>query len=115
MIEHIYDYRKKDFYTFREFSNLYQIPNVDFLKYRSLISCIPNSWKLKLKEEKINTNAQVNILETILKSKHVNKLLYSIQLSSMKISEKKSEKKWEDQVSKYQMEKSIYQLHKINN
>ena len=97
LIEHIYDYRKKDFYNFRDFSNLYQIPNADFFKYNSILSSIPRCWKLKLKEENINTNKQTSILEKVLKSKHVNKLLYSVQLNRNTDSETKSEKKWQDQ------------------
>ena len=97
LIEHIYDYRKKDFYNFMDISNLYQIPNADFLKYNALLSCIPNTWKLKLKEETINTKREENNLELILKSKHVNRLLYSIQIKNTKTNEKKSEQKWEEQ------------------
>ena len=81
VINYKYDYTKKDFYNFRDFSNLYQIPNADFLKYNSILSLIPRCWKLKLKEENINTNKQTSILEKVLKSKHVNKLLYSVQLN----------------------------------
>ena len=80
-----------------DISNLYQIPNADFLKYNALLSCIPNTWKLKLKEETINTKREENNLELILKSKHVNRLLYSIQIKNTKTNEKKSEQKWEEQ------------------
>ena len=50
LIEHIYNYRKKDFYILRDFSNLYQIPNADFLKYNSIQSSIPKCTKLKLRD-----------------------------------------------------------------
>ena len=50
-IEHIYDYRKNEFYQFKYFLELYDLPNQSFLFYTSLISSIPREWKTKLKAE----------------------------------------------------------------
>lgn len=50
-IEHIYDYRKKDFYDFREFINLYDLPPSNVLYYNSIVLCIPKEWKDMLKNE----------------------------------------------------------------
>ena len=36
-IEQIYDYRKKDFYDFRDFSNIYGLPHKHFLFYTSIV------------------------------------------------------------------------------
>ena len=81
LIESIYDYRVKQFYTFEYFSNLYDIPNSEFLKYISLIAAIPNDMKRKLKSEQINAgNNNSSFIDVIRKSKHANKLFYNLQL-----------------------------------
>ena len=45
LIEHLYDYRTHEFYTFTKFTDLYELPNYSFLLYMSLISSIPQKWK----------------------------------------------------------------------
>ena len=76
-IEHIYDFRKKEFYNFNELINLYDLPKRYFLFYNSIISCISKEWKLKLKNENIiNIQRPETFLNKTLKSKHVNKFLY---------------------------------------
>ena len=93
-IEHIYDYRKKDFYDFREFINLYDLPPSNFLYYNSIVSSIPKEWKDMLKNETINNLAEDKPLKQLLKSKHANKYLYDIQMQNEKMPKSKSEEKW---------------------
>ena len=93
-IEHIYDYRKNDFFDFRDFINVYELPNKYFLFYTSIVSCIPKEWKLTLKNENIKVQANESLFKQLLKSKHVNKYLYDFQLKSENIPKAKSEESW---------------------
>jgi len=54
-IEHIYDYRNKQFFSLNEIYNLYNVPQTDFLIYYQLTTCIPYQWKVKLNLKKFNT------------------------------------------------------------
>ena len=75
-IEHLYDFRKKEFYNFNELINLYDLPKRYLLFYNTIISCISKEWKLKLKNENIiNIQQPETLLNKTLKSKHVNKFL----------------------------------------
>ena len=47
-IEHIYDYRNKQFFNFNKIYNLYNVPQTDFFIYYQLTTCIPYQWKGKL-------------------------------------------------------------------
>ena len=53
-IEHIYDFRIKQFYTIEQLKNLYIIPQNDFLKYHNIVSNIKSEWKSKSKNEECN-------------------------------------------------------------
>ena len=53
LIEHLFDYRRKTFYNFNDFKDLYQIDAGDFLLHTSILHSIPNKWKLILKTENI--------------------------------------------------------------
>ena len=50
-IEHIYDYKIKQFCNFEELQNLYDISDKDFLKYYHIVNNIHENWKALLKEE----------------------------------------------------------------
>ena len=93
-IEQIFDYRKKEFYTFQEFSDLYTLPNNNCFKYNQIVSSIPKEWKTRLKAENINTHHSNSLLEKLLKSDHVNKMLYTFQLNNLKREPIKAEDKW---------------------
>ena len=47
-IEHIFNYRNKHFHTFTELQELYDLPRSEFLKYHTLVGCIPKCWKEKM-------------------------------------------------------------------
>ena len=80
-IEHIYDYRKKDFYSFQKLNELYLKPFNDFLKYKQIVSSIPKEWKIRLKKKKkINPQQNDTVFNKLLKSNKVNKMLYNFQL-----------------------------------
>ena len=51
LIEHISDFRIRQFYTFEQLQNLYSISRNDFLKYHTIVSNIKTEWNNKLKEE----------------------------------------------------------------
>ena len=110
-IEHIYDYRKKEFYQFKDFLELYDLPNQSFLFYTSLISSIPREWKTKLKTESINFQMKDTLLTKILKSKQTNKFLYNYQLQKDNKTPIKAEQKWKTIFNNSELNwKSIYML-----
>ena len=108
-IEHIFDYRKKEFYTFQEFSDLFTLPYNNFLKYIQIISCIPNEWKTLLKSENISTRQPTSLLGKLFKSDHVNKMLYMFQLKKLKREQIKAVEKWSKDIDKIDINwKNIY-------
>ena len=110
-IEHIYDYRKKEFFQFKDFIELYDLQNQSFLFYASLISCVPREWKTKLKTESINVQNKDTLLTKILKSKQTNKILYNFQLQKDNKTPVKSEQKWKTTFNNSELNwKSIYTL-----
>ena len=110
-IEHIYDYRKKEFYNFNQLIELYRIPSNDFLKYNQLVSSIPKEWKIRLKTENIIYLEDQSIFDKVLKSEHVNKLLYVYQLKKENLPEIKQHKKWEIDINKNEIDwKNIYKI-----
>ena len=83
-IEHIYDYRKNEFYQFKDFLELYDLPNQSFLFYTSLISSIPRKWKAKLKSESINFQMIDTLLTKLFKSKQTNKIFIQFSITEGK-------------------------------
>ena len=81
-IEHIYDYRLKEFYRFQQTIELYSISPNDYLKYNQLISSIPKEWKTNLKTENIILQTNHTLFNKLLKRDHVNRLLYTHQLKN---------------------------------
>ena len=94
LIKHIFDYRTKDFYSFKDMVYIFNIPETDFLKYNSLKYSIPKKLKLLLNETNINQEARSSLLENMVNSKQVNKLFYTHQLKSKPLDTIKSEIKW---------------------
>ena len=95
LIEHIYDFRKKEFYNFNELLSLYDLPKKYFLFYNSLISSISKEWKSKLKvENEYNYQRKETLLHKTLNKRHVNKFLYQQQLQKEEIADIKHESKW---------------------
>ena len=52
--------------------------------YNQIISSIPKEWKTRLKAENINTHHSNSLLDKLLKSDHVNKMLYTFQFNNLK-------------------------------
>ena len=112
-IESIYDYRIKKFYTFEHFSNLYNIPNNEFLKFNSLISAIPKYMKAKLENEQIDggNNDTYKFIDKVRKSKHVNKLAYNCQLKQETDEHIIQKIRWEEEFPEKSFNwKNIYML-----
>jgi len=65
-IEHIYDYRNKQLFSFNEIHNLYNVPQTYFLMYYQLTTCIKYQWKVKLKPEEIQYNAPEYLFEKLI-------------------------------------------------
>ena len=82
LIEHIYDFRKRDFFSFNDIINVYDIPKHYFLFYHTLVSSIPVEWKHQLKTEIMNISRKDTLLIKSLKQKHVSKYLYKHQLQN---------------------------------
>ena len=99
-IEHIFDSRLKIFFTFQHMKTTYNLNTSDFLKYHTLIQSIPQSWKIKLKNENNqNNDIKNNLLEQISKLKSANKYFYNKQLN--KVAENlviKPHVKWEQEM-----------------
>ena len=108
-IEHIYDYRTKEFYTFTKIIELYNVSRNDYLKYNQLITAIPKEWKVRLKTEDIITNQDQTLLSKLLKCVQVNKLLYNFQLKKQEIPEFTQHNKWKLDLNKNEINwKQIY-------
>ena len=80
LIKHIYDYRVKDFYSFKDMMFIFNIPETDFLIYSSLKHNIPKEYKSLLMQSNVNLEIPTSILEIMINSKQVNKTLYSYQM-----------------------------------
>ena len=52
-IKHMYDFRKRSFYSFQDIINLYEKDKADFIKYHQIVKSIPLEWKHRLKENDI--------------------------------------------------------------
>ena len=65
-IEHIYDFRKKEFFKFSEIVDLYDLSHKYFLFYNSLVASILTEWKVKLKTEMMNIQRPKTLLMTSL-------------------------------------------------
>ena len=109
LIEHIYDFRKKDFYNFTELSNLYNLPQKYFLFYNSLVSSISQEWKSKLKLESTYTQTHKSLLQKYIKKKHINKYLYDKLLLSDEHMDIKHQNKWSNEFEEEDLKcKDIY-------
>ena len=60
---------------------MYNIPRWDYLKYYSLLACIPNEIKFALKNEQINVQTNETFFNKLKKIKQVNKYMYKHQKS----------------------------------
>ena len=65
-----------------------------FLKYLSLIQCIPSNWKTNLKHEKRDYPDGESILQNLLKVKQTNKYVYNTLLKKEEVEISKAEQKW---------------------
>ena len=96
-IEHIYDYRKREFYQFKDFSELYGIQPSAFLKYHQLLSSIPKTWKENLKTENINPVNESYLFDDMMKKKtQIIRFLYSYQVKNLPTVNIKPHLKWNE-------------------
>ena len=65
-----------------------------FLKYLSLIQCIPSNWKANLKHANRAYPGGENIFKKILTVKETNKYVYNMFVIKDEIETSKAEQKW---------------------
>ena len=117
LIEHIYDFRLRRFYTFEQMRNLYDISKNDFLKYFNIVSNISKEWKNKLKNENVNTTQDETkrTLHIVTKQKgSINKSLYNIQLVAENVPKIKAEEKWSKEIPQHEMNWPQFYLMSFN-
>ena len=111
-IRDIYDYNEKVFCSFGKLRDLYNIPSHDFLKYLSLIQCIPGNWKANLKHENRDYPGGENILQNLLKVKETNRYVYTMLLKKDEIETSNAEQKWNNHFSNENINwKKIYLIN----
>lgn len=98
-IEHIYDYRKKQFYSFNEIQNLYGIAQSNFLNYHQLIKCIPKEWKIKLKSEGIQYKANNYLIDKLKPQIKTCRFIYTMLIQKKTTTNNHQENKWEAELS----------------
>ena len=76
-IEHIYDYRNKQFFSFNEIHNLNNVPQTDFSINYQLTTCTPYQWKVKLKSEEIQYNAPEYLFEKLIPQLKTCRYIYN--------------------------------------
>ena len=94
-IEHIFDYRNKQFYKFEHLQNLYDIPRNDYLKYHRLISSIPPLWKNKLKNEEIDYRACSFLIDKLCPKTKTCKFIYNVLIKNKIPPGNNHENKWQ--------------------
>ena len=77
---------------------LYNIDDIQYLRYFNLISSIPLNIKMALMEKGITYTQHESLFEKLIKSKEPNKLLYDTQLKSKTKMDIKSETKWSSKI-----------------
>lgn len=103
-VKHIYDFRIKDFYSFNDLKNIYNIKDGDFLKFYSLKGNIKSEWKKKIKTEMTNNDIPTYLLNTFLASKNNGKMLYDKQIETMRLTDQKHISKWENETNEQDFE-----------
>ena len=88
---------------------LYNISPTDFLKYNQLITSVPKEWKKILKTENIILQQDPSLFSKLLKSEHVNRLLYKFQIKNETIPEFTQHNKRKHDINKTEINwKNIY-------
>ena len=76
----IYDEASKKVYPYGSLRETYNLPEVDFLKYLTLIHSISHSWKNNVKNENTNTPNLHTTLNKLMNTKYPNKYLNNLLL-----------------------------------
>lgn len=80
-VQHIFDYRTKEYYTFEEMKRLYGLLNADYLKYYQLTASIPRIIKTKINEENPENIKCVTLVHKVMNSNiKSNSLLYKLHI-----------------------------------
>ena len=108
LVEHLYDYRVREFYTFNQIKQLYDLENTEFLKYYTLIQSIPLHWKEKLKTEAISYQQPEHLILLINKQTKICRFIYSKLILLKSPANVKSIIKWEAHFEKELDFKSIF-------
>ena len=94
-IEHIFNYRNKHFHTFTELQELYDLPRSDFLKYHTLVGCIPKCWKEKINNEERSYVPPSYLINRITPTTKICKFINELLIENTHIKNNKQEHKWE--------------------
>jgi hypothetical protein len=96
-LEHLFDFRINQFYTFENFKTIYQIPDEVYLKYQILIRNIYSYVITGINLDNVNINTpNKNILTSFIETNETNKYLYEHQLKQDNIIKHIAENKWEN-------------------
>ena len=76
-VKDLYDDTEKKFYSFDRLKTLYNLPNGDFLKYLTIHTCLPNTWKQCIPHEQTDTPLAPTHISQIIKMKQTNSFIYT--------------------------------------
>ena len=76
ILEHIYDFRTKTYYTFAEMKRIYNFNEIDMFRFNTLRNAIPKEMKDKISIENITEERKTPLKEKINTMNKVNQYLY---------------------------------------
>jgi len=106
-MEHIYDYRNKQFYNFDVIHILYGVSQNDYLNYHQLIKCILTAWKTKLKSDEIQYRTNEYVIDTVVPQLKTCRFIYNMLLQKKALPQNQ-ENKWNDALTTYIYWKKTY-------
>jgi exonuclease III len=110
-LNQIYDFRSKNFLSFKELKKIFDIPNNDILKYNQLVSSIPTTWKKTIKYETTQVANIESLLIRVLKVSKPTKFLYNYEQKLKASVDITAQTKWYTIMEEDSFEwKSIYVL-----
>ena len=76
-VEHVFDFRINQFYSFENFKEIYGIQSGDYLKYLTLIQNIPQTIKINILLDNTKLeNSNESTINSFIKAEKANRYLY---------------------------------------